>query len=86
MKENVVFEYYDEYEFCAFWIVPCKEAVKLLVTIGKISKYGLLVVQEQQWVKKLGQIYLKFVQSMTAIALELFIFLKKKIISYCTWF
>lgn len=48
MKENVVFEYYDEYEFCAFCIVSCKEAVKLLVTIGKISKYGLLVVQKQQ--------------------------------------
>lgn len=54
MKEKVVFEYYDKDEFRVFWRkLPHKEAVKLLVTIEKISKLGLLIAQEQQWIKKL---------------------------------
>lgn len=54
MKEKVVFEYYDKDEFRVFWRkLPHKEAVKLLVTIEKISKFGLLIAQEQQWIKKL---------------------------------
>lgn len=48
MKEKAVFEYYDKDEFRVFWRkLPHKEAVKLLVTIEKISKFGLLIAQEQ---------------------------------------
>lgn len=54
MKEKAVFEYYDRDEFLTFLReLPRKEAAKLLVTIEKISKFGLLIAQEQQWVKKL---------------------------------
>ena len=55
MKEKAVFEYYDKDEFCVCGRkLPHKEAVKLLVTIEKISKFGLLIAQEQQWIKKTG--------------------------------
>ncbi|WP_419513754.1 type II toxin-antitoxin system RelE/ParE family toxin [Lactobacillus kimbladii] len=54
MTKKVIFEYYDEKEFKNFlYSLPNKEAAKLLVTINKISEYGLLIAQEQQWVKKL---------------------------------